>query len=133
VRFDQDEVLRFASTLRRRLARDREFAVSIASDDAVRRANRRFRGARSTTDVLAFPDNEGYRLGDILISAPRARVQGRRLGHSTEQELKILLLHGLLHLLGYDHERDAGDMRRLENRWRRRLGLPAGLLERSAP
>ncbi len=71
-------------------------------------------------------------LGDILISAQRAQHQAERLGHSVEDELKILLLHGVLHLLGYDHERDHGAMSRLERRWRRQLGLPAGLLERGA-
>ena len=132
VPFDQKEIVRFAADLRRRLAGGREFAVCIASDDTVRRANGKFRGRRATTDVLSFPDDDGFRLGDVLISAPRARVQAQRLGHSIENELKILLLHGLLHLLGHDHERDHGEMLRLERQWRRRLHLPAGLIERSA-
>jgi probable rRNA maturation factor len=131
VRFDAQEVWRFAARLRRSLAGGREFAVAIASDAVVRRANRLFRGVRATTDVLSFPDGGKGRLGDVLISAPRARRQGQALGHSTEDELKILLLHGVLHLLGQDHERDAGRMRRLEQRWRRKLGLSAGLIERS--
>jgi probable rRNA maturation factor len=131
VRFNGQEVARFAARLRRTLAGGREFAVAIASDAAVRRANLRFRGVRATTDVLSFRDDEGYRLGDLLISAPQARRQARALGHSTENEIKVLLLHGVLHLLGHDHERDGGRMRRLEQRWRRRLGLPAGLIERS--
>ena len=133
VRFDQARLLRFAATLRRRLGRGREFAVCIASDEVLRRANARFRGKRATTDVLSFPDHEGNRLGDILISAGRARTQARLLRHSVDEELRILLLHGMLHLLGYDHERDRGDMRRLEQVWRRRLRLPAGLIERARP
>ena len=131
VPFDQKEIVRFAAGLRRKLAGGREFAVCIASDDTVRRANRQFRNRRATTDVLSFPDDEGFRLGDLLISAPRARQQAQRLGHSIENELKILLLHGVLHLIGHDHEQDHGAMRRLERTWRRRLHLPAGLIERS--
>ena len=131
VRFDRTEVVRFAARLRRGLAGGREFAVAIASDAVVRRANRLFRGVRATTDVLSFPDGGAGRLGDVLISAPRARLQARAFGHSTEDEIKILLLHGVLHLLGQDHECDGGRMRRLEQRWRRKLGLPSGLIERS--
>jgi len=131
VPFDQGEIVRFAADLRRRLAGGREFAVCIASDDTVRRANRQFRGRGATTDVLSFPDDEGFRLGDLLLSAPRAREQAQRLGHSIENELKILLLHGLLHLIGHDHEQDQGEMRRVERQWRRRLHLSAGLIERS--
>ncbi len=129
VRFDDGAFARFAARLRRRLAGGREFAVCIGSDAAVRLANRRFRGLPRRTDVLSFPDG-GWRLGDILISAPQAARQARRAGHPVDQELKVLLLHGVLHLLGHDHERDGGRMRRIERRWRRRLGLPAGLIER---
>jgi len=132
VRFRAGEVVEFARRLRRRLARGREFAVRIASDQALRRANGQFRGRRYVTDVLSFPDGTGAGLGDVLISAARARAQARRLGHSTEDEIKVLLLHGVLHLLGHDHERDGGRMRCLETAWRRRLGLPAGLIERAA-
>jgi probable rRNA maturation factor len=81
--------------------------------------------------VLSFPAGDGSHLGDILISAPQARRQARRFRHSVEQELEILLLHGVLHLLGHDHEHDRGRMQRLERNWRRRLGLPGGLIERS--
>lgn len=123
------ELRRFAARLGRSLAGGREFAVAIDSDQAVRRANRRFRGRDRVTDVLAFPDG-GRRLGDILIAGPQARRQARRLGHPAGQEIQVLALHGLLHLLGHDHERDRGQMRRLERRWRRRLGLPASLTER---
>ena len=132
VRFDRRGLERFAAALRRRLAGGREFAVSIASDAALRRANLRFLGKDHPTDVLSFPGGDGLYLGDILISAPSARRQARSLGHSVDEELKILLLHGLLHLLGHDHERDGGRMRRLEQSWRRRLGLPASLIERAS-
>jgi probable rRNA maturation factor len=67
----------------------------------------------------------------MAISVDRARLQARQYGHSLEEEIGILQLHGLLHLLGMDHYGDGGRMRREENRWRERLGLPAGLIERS--
>ena len=72
-------------------------------------------------------------LGDIAISLPRARVQARAFGHAIEQECGILMLHGLLHLLGMDHETDGGRMARAERQWRARLGLPAGLIGRVQP
>jgi probable rRNA maturation factor len=61
----------------------------------------------------------------------RARAQAREFGHTTEDEVRILMLHGVLHLLGHDHEKDSGRMARLEKRWRRELGLPNGLIERA--
>ncbi len=130
VRVDLPRLRHFAALLRRRVAAGREFAVAIDSDAAVRHANRRYRGRDRVTDVLAFPD-AGRRLGDILIAASRARRQARFLGHPLERELQVLMLHGLLHLLGYDHERDRGRMLRAERNWRRRLRLPVGLIERS--
>ena len=102
----------------------------VASDAALRQANARFRGKRFSTDVLSFPDGEQGRLGDILISAHRAQRQARQHGHRVENELKLLILHGLLHLIGYDHESDQGNMRRAERRWRRKYGLEPALTER---
>lgn len=131
VRFDRREVIAFAAGLRRKLAGGREFAVCVATDAALRRANLEFRGRPEVTDVLSFPESEGPDLGSILISGPQARRQARELGHSVDAELKILVLHGLLHLLGYDHERDDGKMKRVESLWRRRLQLPSGLIERA--
>jgi len=72
-------------------------------------------------------------VGDIAISIQRARAQARDFGHTTAQEIQILMLHGLLHLLGMDHESDGGRMARAEKRWRARLGLPDGLIERVRP
>ena len=97
----------------------------------MRRANLQFRGQNHATDVLSFPDGDAEHLGDLLICARQAARQAERLGHSVDAELKILVLHGVLHLLGHDHEQDRGAMRRLESRWRRTLGLPAALIERS--
>jgi probable rRNA maturation factor len=94
--------------------------VRFASDRELRRINRSFRGKDYATDVLSFPgDPAGIHLGDILISVPTARRQAAAAGHSGEQELRILLLHGVLHCLGYDHETDSGQMERLERRLRR--------------
>ena len=92
--------------------------VRFASDREVRRANRDFRGKDRATDVLSFPGEEGY-LGDVLISVPTARRQAAAAGHPVERELRLLLLHGVLHCLGYDHETDQGEMNRLERRLRR--------------
>jgi probable rRNA maturation factor len=133
VSFDSRALIVFASELRRRLAFGREFAICITSDAAMRAANAQFRGKREVTDVLSFPENEGSELGSVLISAPQARRQAHELGHTVDEELKILLLHALLHLLGYDHERDRGEMMRLELLWRRKLRLPSGLIERANP
>lgn len=91
--------------------------VRLADDAALRRANRRYRARDRPTDVLSFAgaeNPEGRHLGDILVSLPKARSQARRLGHSLERELRELLLHGLLHCLGHDHERDGGEMDALE-------------------
>jgi probable rRNA maturation factor len=110
--------------------RSGELSVCLVSDRCIREYNRTFRGHDTTTDVLAFPgdaqrDPEGrVYLGDIAISVPTAAQQARALGHSLSRELKILALHGYLHLLGYDHERDKGQMLRLQRRLQRRL-LPA--------
>jgi probable rRNA maturation factor len=93
--------------------------VRFASDREVRRANHGFRGKDKTTDVLSFPGDDGEHLGDILISVPAARRQAAEAGHSVERELKVLLLHGVLHCLGHDHETDQGEMERLERRLRR--------------
>jgi probable rRNA maturation factor len=72
----------------------------------------------------------GACLGDIAISLGRARAQAREFGHTIEQEVQILMLHGVLHLMGHDHETDSGAMARAEKRWRAKLGLPNGLIER---
>ena len=118
-------------------------AVSIAlvSDARIRALNRTYRRKDHATDVLSFgePAAFGFQpsalspepfLGEIVIARGVARRQAREAGHPDRTELKVLALHGLLHLLGYDHERDAGRMRRVEQRLRRKGGLKAGLIER---
>lgn len=98
-------------------------AVRFVSDREMRRLNRDYRDRDATTDVLSFPGGEtpeGPHLGDIAISVPAARRQARRRNHSVSRELRVLMLHGLLHCMGYDHETDDGEMLRFERRMRRR-------------
>lgn len=101
--------------------------VRFVGDREMRRVNRQFRGKDKTTDVLSFPgDPAGIgHLGDILISVPTARRQAEAVGHGVDCEVKTLLLHGVLHCLGYDHETDQGEMERLERKLRR-TWIPEG-------
>lgn len=134
---------RFARTLRDKVVKGREFDCLVTNDSEVRRLNREFRGKDQATDVLSFPAGplpHGHRsgrgsgyLGDVAVSAGRARAQARSFGHSIEEEIQILMLHGVLHLMGMDHETDRGGMARAEKRWRRGLRLPNGLIERVRP
>ena len=129
-------------------------SVAVVSDRRIRDLNRRYRGHDDATDVLSFPVDRRLAeapkarrrlstnpqslppnpfLGDIVIARGVARRQARAAGHSDLTELRILALHGLLHLIGYDHERDDGLMRRVERRLGRKGGLRDGLMERAAP
>jgi probable rRNA maturation factor len=115
--------------------------VALVSDAVVRSLNRRYRGIDRATDVLSFPafaPDNGARasarqglLGDVVIARGVASRQARAAGHSELTELRVLALHGLLHLLGYDHHGDGGRMRRAESRLRRKGGLREGLIERA--
>jgi len=99
-----------------------EMSLVLGGDGAVRRLNARYRGRDRPTDVLSFPAGGGEAgLGDVLISVPAAERNARRLGRSLGSELEVLALHGFLHLLGYDHETDDGEMDRVEARLRRKL------------
>jgi probable rRNA maturation factor len=106
--------------------------VAIVSDARVHALNRRYRRKDAPTDVLSFPAGEPDSLGDVVIAGGVARRQAAAAGHSLQTELRVLALHGLLHLLGYDHEHDEGQMARLERRLRRRGGLVEGLIERGS-
>lgn len=108
--------------------------VLITSSEELRALNSRFRHKDAATDVLSFPAMPGWNrqfAGDVAISADIAGHNAQRLGHSVAEEIKILILHGMLHLAGHDHESDRGEMARLEGRLRKSLGLPAGLIERN--
>ncbi len=102
---------------------DGSLTARLATDEEVRRWNRELRGRDAATDVLSFPGEatvEGPEIGDVLVALPVARRQAAEAGHALERELQELLLHGLLHCLGYDHEEDAGEMEALELQWRER-------------
>ena len=125
-------LLQFASELREKVAGGRAFECLLTDDRELRRLNREFLARDYATDVLSFPSEEPeIELGVMAISVDRAREQASQLGHGIETELQILMLHGLLHLLGLDHEKDRGKMRRSETAWRKKLGLPPGLIERT--
>jgi probable rRNA maturation factor len=123
-------------------------AIAILPDSRVRALNRKYRRKNRGTDVLSFPGGETGSdaifgrdtgklhptpfLGDIAISRGIAQKQAKLLGHSLSTELRVLALHGLLHLLGYDHDSDNGRMARVEARLRRKARLPPGLIARSS-
>jgi|SRR5580658_6411539 probable rRNA maturation factor len=133
-RLARREVRAFAQRLASEVAGGRSFCCLITSDDEVRRLNRDFRKKDSATDVLAFPaaDPNGS-LGEIAISYQRALEQACGYHLPVQREIEILMLHGVLHLLGMDHETDRGRMARAEAKWRAALGLPSGLIERVRP
>ena len=119
-----------------------EVTVALVSDARMRTLNRSFRGKDYATDVLSFPAHgeaeaserapvDAHYLGDIVIATGVAHRQADGAGHPVATELRVLALHGLLHLLGYDHETDAGAMGRLEATLRRKAGLKEGLIARS--
>lgn len=122
----------FAERLEAEVAGGRRFECLLTNDRELRRLNRDFLAKDYPTDVLSFPspDRAEY-LGEIAISVERAAEQARDFGHGVDQEIGILMLHGLLHLLGMDHVKDRGGMARTEARWRRKLDLPPALIERS--
>lgn len=126
----------FAHRLRERVTAGRRFQCLITDDGELQRLNREFLGNDYPTDVLSFPAAESERtpagLGEVAISYQRARGQARAFGHSVSNEIRILMLHGVLHLMGMDHERDHGDMARAEAAWRHKLGLPTSLIERAS-
>lgn len=105
--------------------------VALVTDRRIQQLNRQFRGKDIPTDVLSFPADEPETLGDVVIARGVARRQAREAGHELATEIRVLALHGLLHLLGYDHERDGGRMARLEARLRRKGNLREGLIERT--
>lgn len=115
----------FLKSMVKSLGSKGEITCLITTDAELRRLNRKFRGKNYATDVLSFPPDE------MAISLDRAAEQAKELGHSLDAELRILMLHGFLHLRGMDHETDSGEMRRAESRWRKKLGLPSGLIERA--
>ena len=122
----------FAKLLETEVAGGRSFCCLVTNDKELRRLNRQFRKKDYATDVLSFRlENAGDSvLGEIAISFDKAKQQAEEHGHAVGDEVALLMLHGVLHLLGMDHETDRGQMARAERQWRSSLGLPAGLTER---
>ena len=115
---------------------DAELSLALIGNAEMQMLNAKYRGKDYPTDVLSFPMAEGlspagHLLGDVIISVEKARQQAEERGRSRDKELATLLIHGIVHLLGYDHERDDGQMARLERRLRQRGGLREGLIERA--
>ena len=110
-----------------------DLSIAIVSDRRMRALNRQFRGKDKVTDVLSFPSDQRGFLGDIVIAAGMSGRQARDAGHPPQTEIRVLALHGLLHLLGYDHEDDDGRMAKAEMRLRKKAGLKEGLIERQHP
>ncbi len=135
VAIDLPSVRKFTATLPSHVseAESADFSVAFVSDRRMKELNRFFRGKDSTTDVLSFPyepdefekplEEAARHLGDIVISAEQAQKQAAENGLPLENEIQQLILHGLLHLCGYDHETDNGEMNRLELKLRRKLGI----------
>ncbi|HKM86158.1 MAG TPA: rRNA maturation RNase YbeY [Terriglobales bacterium] len=125
---------RFLARARRAAGLKGKVNVLLTSSTEMKSLNRRFRGKDKPTDVLSFPaepDAQKQFAGEIAISTEIATKNAHELGHSPAQEVKILVLHGVLHLRGYDHECDNGQMARREKQLRAKLHLPLGLIERA--
>ena len=124
---------RFLRTAQAAVGLAGEVDVLLAGDRTLRRLNREFRGKDKATDVLSFPaaaEVAGEYAGDLAISLDTARKQAEEHGHALRDEVRVLLLHGLLHLNGMDHETDRGEMAAREAELRARLRLPSGLIAR---
>jgi probable rRNA maturation factor len=125
---------KFVTRARRATGLRGAVSVLVTSNQELRGLNHRFRGKNKPTDVLSFPALPGLMqgfAGDVAISAEIAARNACRLGHTVAEEIRILTLHAVLHLAGYDHELDDGEMEHKEARLRKALGLPVGLIERS--
>ena len=124
---------RFLNRARAAVGLEGEVDVLLCSDAEMKRLNKAYRGKNKATDVLSFPaaeEAEGI-AGDLAISLETAARQALEHGHTLRDEVRVLLLHGLLHLAGEDHEADAGEMAARELALRRELKLPGGLIERA--
>jgi probable rRNA maturation factor len=137
-RIRKRELASFVAEVAADLSLEGAVSVWLTGDAQIRELNRRFRKKDKATDVLSFPaapdgDARNRLAGDLAVSLETAMRQASEMDHTLEAELKILLLHGLLHLAGLDHETDTGAMRRKESRLRRRFGLPLTLIERNSP
>jgi len=127
----QRSLQNFATRAQRVAALKGEVAILLTDNSEIQQLNRDFRGKNKPTDVLSFPSDADGMAGDIAISLDIAEQNGESLGHGTLTELQVLVLHGMLHLAGHDHESDYGEMAALEQNLREKLGLEHGLIERA--
>lgn len=130
---DKRALRSFARRLIQQVAGGHAFTCLITNDGELHRLNSHFLDHDYPTDVLSFPAaSRNGNLGEIAISSERAAAQAQEFGHTITDEIRILMLHGLLHLTGMDHEQDRGEMRRAEERWRAEFGLPGTLIARAS-
>jgi probable rRNA maturation factor len=130
---DKRVLRKFARAISTRIAGGRAFTCLLTNDEELQRLNKDFLGHDHPTDVLSFPAaNANGNLGEIAISVQRASAQAGEFGHPAVEEIRILMLHGLLHLTGMDHERDGGEMELAEQKWRAEFGLPSTLIRRAS-
>ena len=122
---------RFATRVQRELAIEGEVNIRVTSNREMQGLNRRFRKKNKPTDVLTFPSAGQDTKGDIAISLEIAAANAAELGHSLATEVKVLILHGMLHLAGYDHEIDDGEMQAREAELRKKFKLSVGLIDRT--
>ena len=120
----------FAESAKRAVGVKGTVSIIVTDDRSMQALNKQFRKKNKPTDVLSFPSDIQGHAGDIAISEEIAAMQAKILGHSLHTELKVLVLHGLLHLAGYDHESDDGKMARKESSLRKKFKLPVALTER---
>jgi probable rRNA maturation factor len=130
----EQALLRFSQKARRAVGLKGRVSLLLTSNREMQHLNRCFRGKNKPTDVISFPAvnivTDKF-AGDLAISVDIASANARSFGHSPKEELCVLILHGMLHLAGYDHEKDSGQMARKEARLRRELGLPTNLIART--
>jgi probable rRNA maturation factor len=130
----ESSLKRFMGQAQKAVGLKGEVSVLLTSNRQMRQLNRCFRGKDKPTDVISFPalDVVSHKIvGDLAISVDIASANAKVFGHTTDQEVRVLILHGLLHLAGYDHEKDKGEMARQEDRLREKLGLPSNLIART--
>jgi probable rRNA maturation factor len=130
----EQALLRFSQKARKAVGLKGRVSLLLTSNREMQQLNRCFRGKNKPTDVISFPAADivaNKFAGDLAISVEIASANAKSFGHSTKEELFVLILHGMLHLAGYDHETDSGEMARKEARLRRELGLPTNLIART--
>ncbi|MBI4908084.1 MAG: rRNA maturation RNase YbeY [Acidobacteria bacterium] len=128
---DRKRIRAFHARLIHEVTSNAGFDVLVSNDARLHQLNRDFLGHDYPTDVLSFPNADRVPLGEVAISVNRAAAQAADFGHTVNDEIEILMLHGALHLMGMDHETDKGAMARAEKKWRELLALPRALTERT--